>query len=350
MKTSKTDRFLRNQQALKAIANTHPAVMTDAALNARTQAEIRDVLRKYPISDRGPLDAAVYEVLDVRTMLQQNQTEKRASAMRVSGRTPRNFVPLTGAYGRAQKLYGIRSQAFKDALDTAEYRFAANGGIFIEFTNTPTRIGVSQDYYDSWEVYAKSYNYPAHCVDTTITAPADWRVRVERRGLAVMGGLVNLDVVPLDCSTPGVTLFAATWLQNGRGNELRAESGYIGIYESSAYHAATPEKAVRGALRKAHEAHINVVIGRQSLGEVVARTLSADPNISVTFQDARAIGACVPGIKAWCSRTNIDFGAQSVPLSEIFAAYQRVPATEAAAAILHAIRRHRRVLEALISA
>ena len=350
MKTTKTDRFLRNQQALRFIANTHPAVMTDAALNARTQAEIRNVLRKYPISNRGPLDVAVREVLEVRERLDENRTEKKAAIMRVGGRAPRNFVPLTGAYGRAQKLYGIRSQAFKKALATAEYRFAAHGGTFIEFTNTPDHVDVDQDFYDSWDVYAKNYNYPAHCVDTTITAPADWRIRVERRGLAVMGGLMNLDVVPLDCSTPGVTLFAATWLQNGRGNELRAESGYIGIYESSAYHADTPQKAVRGALRKAHEARINVVIGRQSLAELVARTLKADPGISITFQDARAVGACVPGIKAWCSRTDIDFGAQSVPLSEIFAAYQRVPATEAAAAILHAIRRHRRVLGALISA
>ncbi len=348
--TPRTKEYLVNQQALATIATTHPAVMKAAAATTfTTQTDIRSLLRLSPIAERGPLSTAVAEVLEVRRLLDRNRWLKQMIMDRRGGHAPKSFVPLISPAQRHQKLTRIRDAALRPHIEY-HYRFATHGDVSLDFTADHRQVGVSQYLYDSWDIYAKSYNHPAHCVDTTITAPADWRGRVEHRGLAVVDGLVNLDIVALDCTTSNVRLYAATWLQNGAGNELHAESGYIALTEEHSYHGTTPEKAVRGVLRKARQVAVKVAIGRQSLAALVAHALAVDPDIAVTLHDATSTGACLPGIKAWCSRTGIDFDAQSAPLSEIYAAYQRVPASECAAIMIHTIRRSRRVIDALLPA
>lgn len=244
----------------------------------------------------------------------------------------------------AIRLDNLRRDAAYAAYRSA-YRLpdSSHGTEYVHITTDPARVGVSQNQHQNWDFYAKSYGHPATITDTTLTVPVDWRVRVQRAGLAVVDGMMTLDAGRLEGAPEGVELYAATWIEQGRGYSVSAVRGYIAMRGGTAYHGATPEKALAGLRRKLASAEWAAKLATCDLGAVVARLGDALDSAVVRVSDARAIGACEYGIRSWCHATGLDYDAGAASLREVWSAYQAQPRSEARAAILHALRRQRRL-------
>lgn len=242
----------------------------------------------------------------------------------------------------AARLEVLRKSAVRIAF-RENYRVATHGSRDVVLTTDPAQVGTRQDERDDWNVYAKSYKHgPARVQDTAITAPADWRIRVQRRGLEVIDGMMTLDAAPLEGAPEGVELFAAKWIVQGRGTSVWTMRGYIARCDEHTYHGESAQKALAGLKRKLAAAEWAATLQTADLSALVAKARGA----LVRVADARAIGACEYGIKSWCNSVGIDYETGHAPIAEVYAAYQQEPRPEARAAILHALRRQRSALAA----
>lgn len=216
----------------------------------------------------------------------------------------------------------------------------------IILTTDPARVGVEQGDYLDWNYYSKATKYPKKIVNTTITVPAQWISRVEKRGLAQAGGMMTLDAQPLE-SRGSIELFAAVWVVQGRGYQVEAVRGVIACEGDVTYHGADADQAIAGLRRKAAWAKLPAAVKR----ERIARLQASAPETfakryrgiraEVCIADAQAIGACEYGIRSWCEATGLDYDAGCETLDRVLDAYIERPQPEARQAILHAVRRAR---------
>jgi hypothetical protein len=169
---------------------------------------------------------------------------------------------------------------------------------------------------------------------------------VRKQDLECPDGLLILDAQRLEGAPAGVELFAAVWIEQGRGYALRAQQGYIAreVTTRETYHAAFPDLALKGLARKtgakAADAQIQNLLDKYGIDTVVAR----HPDLTVTLQDARVMGACEFGILSWCNRTGLPYDEGEASLRAVYAAYLEAPLPEARAAILHALRRQKKAV------
>lgn len=240
----------------------------------------------------------------------------------------------------AERLATIRRQAVANVYENT-YRQAAHGDVCVILTTDPAAVGVRQVESVDYDLYKGAYKGRAARVqDTTITAPATWRVRVQRAGLAVVDGMMTLDAARIEST--GCELYAAAWIVQGRCTSVSVQRGYIARAGALSYHGATADQAMTGLARKARELAFSAHLNAADLGELVAHC----PSARVSVADARKIGACEYGIKSWCAAVGLDYDAGSATLGDVYAAYQREPRPEARATILHALRRNRAALAA----
>jgi hypothetical protein len=176
---------------------------------------------------------------------------------------------------------------------------------------------------------------------TTLTVPYDWRNRVERRDLATVGGLFTLDAAPLaaDVLPEECEGFAAIWAEAGRGYAVSVHRGFIVRRGFRVAHAATIGKAL-AILRLKETAATTSPVWRRTAEK------AASAGAEVCVRDARAVGACDYGIRAWCARQGLPYEAGCAPMGDVLAAYDREPAAEARAAIIFAARRARQLVAA----
>jgi len=218
-----------------------------------------------------------------------------------------------------------------------------HGTEYVSLTASPEKVSVSQVQSKDWNLYrGKFKGWAATITTTTITVPTDWLTRVRKHGIATLDGMMTLDAAPMDGAPEDVSLYAATWLVQGRGYIVTPERGYIAIHGKTSYHGATAEKALSGLRRKIESAAWDASIKTADLDHLVSRA----GDIKVCVSDAKAVGACEYGIKSWCNSVGLDYEAGCAPIAEVYAAYQREPRSEARAAILYAIRRRGRKLAA----
>jgi hypothetical protein len=72
----------------------------------------------------------------------------------------------------------------------------------------------------------------------------------ERRGLAVLNGMMTLDAILVGVEANDVRLLYATWAAQGRGNSINVVNGFIAISNGVSYHADIAESALSGLKRK----------------------------------------------------------------------------------------------------
>lgn len=231
------------------------------------------------------------------------------------------------------------------------FRHGAAGGSSMEvvLTRDPALVGYKVEMGKNWNTYRGSYKgWSANEDHHTITVPYDWRVRVDRRGLDVLDGMMTLDASPMDGAPEGIELFAAKWAAQGRGFEVKTARGVIArtVDRRYSYHGRNAADAVSGIARK-----MRSVVRVQKLGELArltvdqfAERVAPHADIIVTLADARAVGACDYGIRSWCNEVGLDYDKGRETLAAIVAGYKRDPRPEARAAILHAIQRTRRAM------
>lgn len=302
----------------------------------RIASELKDTTK---VAARAALKAAALkqtladDLLAEQARLRDLRSAKRLALINRRRPTGRPAIRLPS--GTPQSRLAALRLAAVVAVYRDCYREATHGTLTVALTRDPAAVGIRQTSYDDWHFYAKSYHHPARIQDTTITVPADWRVRVGRNGLTTVDGLMTLDAAPLEGAPAGVELFAAVWLVQGRGTTVTATRGYIARSGYQTYHADSAEKALAGLRRKTRAADWLATLATADIAEWIAR---APATATVRIADARAIGACDYGIRSWCASVGLDYAAGVAPLSAVYAAYQREPRREARAAIIYALR------------
>lgn len=202
-----------------------------------------------------------------------------------------------------------------------------------------------------WGVYAKSSayaNFPKIWHNIDVQVDPNWDRLVDALGLAMVGGMLTLSAKPAGrfrkalalAKTLDVELFEAIWLRKGRGFNVVQENGFIavkrtrlGLLPMTAYHSASPMTAVEGAHRKFQNLDLDAL-------PIEQRDVPADA--VATWADAEAVGACIPGVKAWCDKVGINHRQESVLLIDVVRAYYQHPAPEAKAIILRVLRQYPR--------
>lgn len=213
------------------------------------------------------------------------------------------------------------------------YDTGRHGSVRARYTTAgEAGCGVTQEV--GYGRYSGRCRFKKQEVHTTITVPQDWLSRVYLRELTHVDGLMTLWAQPVDAV--GCEAFAATWVEQGRGSKVKVVQGYIARSNGVSFHASTLSKAIAGLKRKAHDRNISLLSNEQLL-----ELAKHHAGTKVSVSDARAIGACEPGIRSWVARTSIALRDEATTLGELVAAYTLVPATEARAVIVRALRRCR---------
>ena len=227
-------------------------------------------------------------------------------------------------------------------------RSGAAGGTTpaVHLTRDPGAVGYRVSITSNRNTYGGAYKgWTAREDHHAITVPHGWLVRVHKRGLDLVDGLLTLDAAPLDHAPAGVCLYAAVWAEQGRGFEVHTRRGVIALADDgTAYHGADVDQAVRGLARK--------LTGRRLSAEWAALAAASSErfraavapfaDLLVSVSDARAIGACEYGIRSWCNQVGLDYDTGAATLAQVLAGYELHSAPEARAAIIHALRRARR--------
>lgn len=239
----------------------------------------------------------------------------------------------------SDRLQAARLRAV-DGAYRASVRVGANDRVQVTLTTDPAAIGVHQVAGVDRTVYRGSFKgWACHYRTHTVTVPTDWRIRVQRRGLAELDGLMTIDAAPLEGAPEGVDLYAAAWIEQGRGNACSVVRGYIArdAARGLSYHARTAADALAGLRRKVRGADWMATLQTADLSTLIR----GHESLPVRVTDARAIGACEYGIRSWCRAVSLPYEAGSAPLADVARAYATEPRPEARAAILHALRRAR---------
>jgi hypothetical protein len=245
----------------------------------------------------------------------------------------------------AMRLTELRKLTVTEYAQRA-FRHGAPGGtkFTVDFADKTTEVAYTIHLDRNYDVYRGAYKGWGANVDLhRIRVPADWRVRVERKGLAMLGGLMTLDALPLEAPA-GIVLYAAVWARQGRGYDVRTDRGFIAVTGGDSFHSDTADGAISGLRRKGRSAPARAAVIADMKSAVEAFiTKYARCAIDVSLDDARKSGSCEYGIRSWCASVGIDIDRAQVPMVELLEGFRRMPQTEVRRAVLRAIRRNRSV-------
>ena len=224
-------------------------------------------------------------------------------------------------------------------------RHGAAGGhtIRVAFALEASKVSYTVTMGQNRDTYAGAYKgWSASEDHHAITVPKDWRVRVERKGLANLGGMMTLDAHPL-VPDGDVLVYAATWARQGRGFDVKVDHGYIAMLCREHFHAETAQAAIKGVRRKVKS------IGAPARTAVSPYALTVDAFVSryakrdvmVSVSDAQESGSCDFGIRSWCEFVGVDYDDGDAPLAHILEGFRMRPQEEVRRAVLYALRRHR---------
>ena len=362
MKRSASNQFdLRNDRKRLGVGLFNLAVslsrMPTLPTQAQREAMIKSLKRRRKTVDgktglrhlRQEVDGLIGRICSNRRKREASRYpgDRRPFSAATRGRPPVRLDPRPMEERLKARVAGAVATFF-----AAGYRFDVAGPADVEITKDPAKVGVRQSGYLDWDFYSRATKYPKQIVVTTITVPNAWRIRVLARGLALVGGLLTLDAQRLEGAPDGVELYAASWLEQGRGYAVRKVDGFIArevlpeaqVQAAAVFHAKSLDKAVKGLLRK-----IGAAIADREIRDLLARhgidtVVSRHPDLVVTLQDARVTGSCEFGIRSWCNRTGLPYEAGMAPLGDVYAAYKTQPLPEARVAILHALRRNKKAI------
>ncbi len=266
-------------------------------------------------------------------------TKPISALPRPSGR-PAILLPL----GTPElRLTALRKRMVTEHAQEA-FRHGAPGGttFTVAFAAQTGEVNYSVELDRNYDVYRGAYKGWGANVDLhRIRVPIDWRIRVERKGLALLGGLLTLDALPMEAPA-GIELYAAVWASQGRGYDVKTDRGFIAVAGTESFHGDSAEKAIAGLLRKGRSATTRaatIADMKAGVDAFVMKYLKCA--IDVSLDDARKSGSCEYGIRSWCESIGIDIDRMNVPMAELLGGFRRLPQTEVRRAVLYAVRRNR---------
>ena len=243
----------------------------------------------------------------------------------------------------AQRLTNLRNSTITKLAKTA-FRYGAPGGtkFTIKFATTTAEVQYSVELGRNYDVYRGAYKGWGANVDChSICVPRDWRLRVQRRGLALLAGIVTLDAHPIEAPA-GICLYAAVWARQGRGYDVKTERGYIAVAGEESFHGETAELAISGLLKKCKVLKGNMKSMSDyssSVDSFIAKY--SEHKMHVSLDDARKSGSCEYGIRSWCESVGVDINRDKVPMAELLEGFQKLPWSEVRRAVLYAVRKTR---------
>ena len=243
-----------------------------------------------------------------------------------------------------ERLEDFRKQAVV-ATARALMRHGATGGhsMYVRFALNASKVNYSVRMDENRNTYGGSFKgWTANEDHHLISVPKDWRIRVERNGLADLGGMLTLDAHPL-LGDGDVVLYAATWARQGRGYTINVDRGYIALLDGEHFHGDSAQAAIKGVRRKAKSAEMLPPKGKSpyalTVDSFVARYSGRDMTVSVS--DAKESGSCDFGIRSWCEFVGIDYSEGETPMDRVLEGFRKRPQAEVRRAVLFAVRRHR---------
>ncbi len=330
---------------LSALASLHRT--------AQTKKHLRLVLRLNGFSGaNASVEALSQRIRDVNGQHRdraQNRVLQRLSAipdrsrvLQVACGSNRDPTPTPNVVARLDEVR--RSAVVATAKSCLRYGAAGGSSFRVSLTGDPAAVGYEVVISSNRDTYRGRFKGWSATEDHhRICVPADWRLRVQRRGLATAGGMLTLDLQPL-LGHGDIELFAAVWVGQGRGYGANVYRGVIARLGWEVYHAEDVQQAIRGITLKAKRA---AEPARRPAG---AYQISVDAFImryarygavDVSIDDARAIGACEYGIESWCHAVGIDVDEECVPISRILECFRIRPQYEVRRTVLYAIKNHR---------
>ena len=244
----------------------------------------------------------------------------------------------------ATRLIELRKRTVTQYAQQA-FRSGASGGtkFTVGFADKTSDVTYTTNLDRNYDVYRGAYKGWGANVDLhQIRVPADWRMRVERKGLALLGGLMTLDALPMEAPA-GIELYAAVWASQGRGYAVNTDRGFIAIAGSDSFHCDTADGAISGLLRKGRSAPTRaatIADMKSAVNAFITKYTAYD--IDVSLDDARKSGSCEYGIRSWCASVGIDIRRAQVPMVELLEGFRCMPQTEVRRAVLSAVKRSRR--------
>lgn len=206
----------------------------------------------------------------------------------------------------------------------------------VRFTHLQPGASV-ETFKDFTDRYGGRRHYCKTASHVKVLVGRDYLRTVAGAGLAVVDGLPTMAAKLTPCDTPGVLLYQATWLEQGRGLSVRIVGGYIARRDggSASYHADTEAATVRGLLRKGAAAAAS-----DAMGVVAFAERWGGSRLTVTLADAKAVGACDPGIRSWCAMAGLSgaLRAGRTTAGALARAYRKLPLPEVRRTILHAAK------------
>lgn len=339
-KTGKSSAITRLPVALRKVAAALGAADKLPGTAADREEAVRSALAMFPEDPRIGIsrackivrDAALQRIADRK----ERVTRRDAIGSRCSTKIDRAINQ-----GIHATLTEIRISAFASAAQEA-FRLprSHHGNLTVRLTTEAAQVGVTQSKWKYGSFHAK---WAIPQTDTEFVVPTKWRKEVQAK-LGGLCGLLHLEARPLGSPKKNVLLYQAVWAVQKRGYELAVEKGFVATTHDQEYdfHALSPEEAVKGLLRKLKaDQQVRRFEEREAGG--LDRLISAFQGAGATVRhsDARAIGACEAGIRAWCEQVGINLDAGVIGLDQMVKAYNLSPAREARAAIIHALRRQK---------
>jgi hypothetical protein len=297
--------------------------------------------------------AAVDELLDASTEIGESRKSRRNRVIQEHlGYLPKltyqaHTGPMPVLLPKGQpmdRLIGVKKKAVT-AMAHSLMRHGASGGhtVRVEFALDASKVDYVVVMGQNRDTYGGSFKgWSANEDHHRITVPSDWRLRVERKGLARLGGMMTLDAHPL-MSNADVVLYAATWARQGRGYDVKVDRGFIAMLDGEHFHGDSAQAAIKGVRRKLKAAGMTArtVTSPYALTVDAFVKRYAGRKISVSVSDAQESGSCDFGIRSWCEYVGIDYDEQEAPLDAVLAGFKARPQDEVRRAVLYAVRRHR---------
>jgi hypothetical protein len=331
----------------RALATAPTAVRLAAAVlraEARSKSAARAVVRDLaPTLGLSKVEAErrfVPELVDVlrrvRDLVRQARTIPPATDLAPGRRLPAG----TPAERLDRKRRTAIARAARLGLRTSPHGHSTE----IALSDDPAAVDFAIRRGKDWTIYRGAYKgWAATTTAFAITVPRSWLSRVEARGLAVAGGMMTLDAVPIDAACTGVEAFAATWVEQGRGYAATVVRGVIARSGTVTHHGTSLTHAVAGLQRKQRvQARVPQASGLTTQRDRMLQALEHQHGKErVVLADSEVVGNCPSGTRSWLETVGIDPTAGSCSLAEVVRGFRTSPRPEALAVLLHVQRRLR---------
>ena len=251
-----------------------------------------------------------------------------------------------------QRLENARIQAVaKVAHELMRHGAAGGHTMRVGFALDASKVKYVVTMDQNRDTYAGAYKgWSASEDHHLIVVPKDWRVRVERKGLASLAGMMTLDAHPL-IPDDDVLVYASTWARQSRSYDVKVDHGYIAILGDEHFHADSAQAAIKGVRRKFKSAEAPAKTGVSPYALTVDAFVKRyeHQKFSVSVRDAQESGSCDFGIRSWCAVVGLDYEAGEAPLDAILRGFKSRPQEEVRRAVLYAARRDRAGRRGLVS-